>query len=320
MLRTGPRAHVGGEPRRRTSSSASGLVPSVERALAILDLVGRSRENLTLSAMGHHLRIPLSSLHGLVSTLLHLGYLEREEPSKVYRLGPKVGELGSSYHTGVDLAAVARSAMDRVRDAAGETVSLTILEGNQIVFVDKRPGQGQVQVVNPVGTRQPAHATGAGKVMLAYLPEAEFDRLYPDERLPALTPSTIASRRKLKQAGRQIRERGYAFDNQESELGVWAVAACIRDARGFPVGALNIVAPLFRVRNRDCTDWRLLVMRAAVDVSEALGFSNAPRDEEVNTRSPGGHTHGSPNTERDHRGSGRPPGRGGGLSPAPRAV
>ncbi len=258
-------------------SSALGLVPSVQRALAILELVGRSRERLTLSAMGQQLGIPLSTLHGLASTLVRLGYLEREEPSKVYWLGPKVGEMAAAHHAKVDLVAVSRTAMDRVRDAAGETVSLSVLEGNQIVFIDKRPGQGQVQVVNPVGTRLPAHATGAGKVMLAYLPEEEFERLYPEEELPSLTPYTITTRRKLKQVLARIRERGYAFDDQESELGLWAVAGCIRDALGYPVGALNIVAPLFRVRSRDCTDWQILVVEATAGVSEALGFSRESR-------------------------------------------
>jgi DNA-binding IclR family transcriptional regulator len=238
----------------------------------VLELLGQSRGRLTLSAMGQHLGIPLSTLHGLASTLAHLGYLERDESSKTYRLGPKLGEVAAAYHVEVDLVALARATMDRVRDATGETVSLSVLEGNQIVFIDKRPGQGQVQVVNPVGTRLPAHATGAGKVMLAHLPEAEFERQYPEEHLVRLTPHTIASRRKLRQVLARIREHGYALDNQESELGVWAVAGCIRDAGGHPVGALNIVAPLFRVRGRDCTDWRVLVIDAAARVSEALGL------------------------------------------------
>ena len=262
-------------PRKRklkTRTSPPGLVPSVQRALAVLELLGRSRELMTLSVLGKQLGIPSSTLHGLTSTLVHAGYLDREEPSKVYRLGRKVSELITAYPATVDLVAAAKAAMDRLRDAAGETVSLTVLEGNQIVFIDKRPGQGRVQVVNPVGTRLPAHATAAGKVMLAHLPEDEADRLYPNEALPSLTPYTVTSRRKLRRALARIRERGYAFDDQESELGLWAVAACIRDARGAPAAAINIVAPFFRVRNRDCTDWRELVVEEAVEVSEVLGF------------------------------------------------
>ena len=261
---------LGRDARGRASPFAT--VPSVQRALAVLELVGRSRERLTLSVTGQHLGVPLSTLHGLASTLVHLGYLEREEPAKTYRLGPKVGELAAAYHARIDLVAVAQGAMDRLREQSGETVSLTVLEGNQIVFIDKRPGQGRVQVVNPIGTRLLAHATGAGKAMLAYLPEVELDNLYPEEELPWLTSYTIATRRKLKQALVRIRERGYAFDNQESERGLWAVAACIRDARGYPVGAINIVAPLFRVRSQDSTDRRVLVVEAAAEISEALGW------------------------------------------------
>ncbi len=276
----------------RARTSPADPVPSVQRALAVLELIGRSRKPMTLSVLSKQLSIPPSTLHGLTSTLVHAGYLDREERSKVYRLGRKVGELITAYHVTVDLVAAAKTAMDRVGDATGETVSLTVLEGTQIVFIDKRPGQGRVQVVNPVGTRLPAHATAAGKVMLAHLPEDETDRLYPDEALPALTPYTITSRSKLRRALARIRERRYAFDEQESELGLWAVAACIRDGRGAPAGAINIVAPFFRVRNRDCTDWRELVVKETAKVSEVLGLP-PEADSQHREAGAGGNTHGS---------------------------
>src|SRR3972149_5570607 len=108
---------LGRDARGRASPLAT--VPSVQRALAVLELVGRSRERLTLSVTGQHLGVPLSTLHGLASTLVHLGYLEREEPAQTYRLGPKVGELAAAYHARIDLVAGGQGGLGRAAGRRG---------------------------------------------------------------------------------------------------------------------------------------------------------------------------------------------------------
>ncbi len=129
-----------------------------------------------------------------------------------------------------------------------------------------------MQIVNPVGTRLPAHATGSGKAMLAYLPEIERERLYPREALPQQTPHTLSTREALGDALATARRRGCALDEQESELGVWAAAAAIRDAHGLPVGALSIFVPIFRVQREERSALSAMVREAAEEVSAALGF------------------------------------------------
>jgi DNA-binding IclR family transcriptional regulator len=247
-------------------------VPSVQRALTILELIAMQRQALTLSEIGERLGIPLSTLHGLASTLVNLHYLEREAPSKAYRLGPKIGALAGAYEQGLDLVVLARGAMDRLRDATGEATSLTVLDGTEILFIDKRPARGRFQVINPVGTRLPAHATGAGKVMLAYLSPADVARRYPGPGLPALTARTITTTEALRRSLGRVRAAGCAFDDGESEVGLWAVAGCIRDAAGRPAGAINIVAPRFRVDAPKRSAWSRLVVEAAAEVSGAFGF------------------------------------------------
>lgn len=255
------------------TSGAPGHVRSAWRALAVLEAVADTPLGLTLSEIAGKLDLPPSSAHGLLGTLAEAGYLVREADTLRYRLGPRLAKLAAAYHHAqVDLVTVARPAMDRLRQLSGETVSLTILQGDQILFIDKRTAEGQVQIVNPVGTRLPGHATGSGKAMLAYLPETERERLYPREALPQQTPHTLATREALWRELAAARRRGYALDEQESELGVWAAAGAIRDAHGLPVGALSVFVPIFRVQREERSALSAMVREAAAEVSAALGF------------------------------------------------
>jgi len=257
---------------RRVPSEGSKGVKSSARTLDILDLLVGFPEGLTLTDMGHALRIPISSLHALAATLVQRNYLLLDEKTKRYRLGAKILQLAGAFSEQNTLISLADPVMDRIRRVTSETTSLAVFQEDTIVFVHKCPGKGIVQVVNPVGTRLPSHATGSGKVMLAYLSGEELDGIYPEEALPASTPSTITSKTVLKRALAEIRARGYAFDNEESAIGVWAVASCIRDQEASPVAALSIVAPTFRLQPKDHSKWHSLVLEGAAEISAMLGF------------------------------------------------
>lgn len=247
-------------------------VKSAARALDILELLSESSEGLSLTDIGKKLDIPLSSLHGLTTTMVNRGYLVRSEMDLLFRLGPRLSQIASTYQGQVDLIPLADPVLLRLRNETCETTSLTILEGTSIIFIHKRPAEGQVQVVNPVGTRLPAHATGSGKVMLSYLSEEELDYLYPEEQLPAHTSNTIITRQSLMAVLAEARENGYAYDEQESEVGVWAVASCIRNREGHPIAAISVAAPVFRIQDKDYMQWYRVVRAGAVEVSTKLGF------------------------------------------------
>lgn len=263
---------------RRAAPLRSARVRSAWRALAMLELVADWPQGLTLTEIASDLGLPPSSAHGLVGTLADAAYLQRDEDTLRYRLGPRLGKLAAAFHAQVDLITLAGPVMDRLQEATGETVSLTVLQGNQILFIDKRTANGQVQVVNPIGTHLPAHATGSGKAMLAFLPEVALRRLYPHAALPQRTPRSLTSRRELERSLQAVRRRGFALDEQESELGVWAAAAAIRDAAGFPVGALSVFAPIFRVHASESAEWIERVAEGAAEVSARLGFPRADHD------------------------------------------
>jgi DNA-binding IclR family transcriptional regulator len=261
------------KPIKQAKDGHSGDVKSAARALDIFELMADFPDGLTLTDIGNLLHIPLSSLHGLVNTLVSRGYLIRTEGTMIYRLGPSLVKIASSYRAQTDLVSIADPVMDRLRRITNETTSLSVLQGDMIVFIHKRPAEGVVQVVNPVGTRRYAHATGSGKIMLAFLPPEDIDRIYPEETLPALTPNTICTKTALKTALVEAREIQYAYDNEESEAGVWAVAGCIRNVEGQPIASLSIVAPLYRIQTKDYKNWYQLVRDGAAEASAMLKFN-----------------------------------------------
>jgi len=251
----------------------SKVVRSVDRALDILELLAEFPEGLTLTDISKQLKVPLSSVHDLMGTLLYREYVSREITSSRYRFTPKFVLLASLYRSKLDLITLAEPVMARLKEATGETSSLSILQDDMIVFIHKHPAEGVIQIVNPVGTRLPAHSTGSGKVMLAQLPDERIHQLYPNDTLPQLTEYTISDRGQLMKVLEEIRKTNYAYDEEESIAGVWAVASCIRDIEGNPVAALSVVGPRFRIEKKSYKEWHSLTLEGANEISSALGFS-----------------------------------------------
>jgi IclR family acetate operon transcriptional repressor len=248
------------------------LVKSAARSLDILDYLADHPGGASLTDLHRHLHVPVSSLHNIIMTMVQKGYLARNEVTLMYYLGNKIGQLANSYYEQVDLIQLADPYMSRLARLTGETASLTVLRGNQVVFIHKVSGESVRQVVNPVGSTLAAHATGSGKVMLAYLPEGELDHLYPHDRLEGFAPNTITSKRALRDKLTKIAIDGYAFDDEESTPGIWAVAGCIRDRHGLPVAAISIAGFVGHIKMRNYLEWPQPVQEMTAEISTALGY------------------------------------------------
>lgn len=248
------------------------LVKSATRVLDILGLLADVTDGMTLSEICVALHIPASSMHALVNTLVIKEYLLRDDTSQRYLLGPKLPQIAAIYQSHIDLLSIASPIMDQLVSFTGESLFLTRLDGYKTTFLKVHPGLGMIRIISPVGTHLPAHACGSGKAMLAHLPEAEIDQIYPNEKLPAVLPATIKTRTELKQALQVVRQQGYALDQEEAEAGVWAMASCIRDGNGRPQAALAIGAPSFRVRPEMIEDWAKALVQSALSISVRYGF------------------------------------------------
>jgi IclR family pca regulon transcriptional regulator len=185
-----------------------------------------------------------STTHRYVTTLVELGYLEQGAQRK-YRLGLRVTDLGMSAMNSMSLREHAHPYLEELRRETNFTVNLAILDGSEVLYVDRvrgsRQGQHQIDFDLHVGSRLPAYCTALGKLLLAYLPDAEQKALIGSLELVKHGPNTIASKKALKTELEQIGEEGLAVDDEELAVEVQAIAAPVRSSGGEVVAAVNLV-------------------------------------------------------------------------------
>jgi DNA-binding IclR family transcriptional regulator len=227
----------------------SKIVRSVDRALEVVELLASSERSLSLADLSAALNIPKSTLHALVWTLTARGWVEVEEQSGRFRVGLHALLVGRSYVETDSVVAIASGALDRMAAETGETVHIGRLDGTSIVYLDKRESVHPLRMFSAIGRHLPAFTTALGKSILALLPEDELKRHLPSP-LVQQTPNSLTDMDALLADLRQTRERGYAVDNEESNVGIRGFAVALRTSDP-PHDAISCAVPLARLRDDD---------------------------------------------------------------------
>ena len=219
---------------------------SVDHALELL-LLFRSRPALRVSEVAEELAVARSTAHRLLTMLVHRQFAVQDPVTRTYRPGPRLVEIGLAAVGALDLRTRMRPYLSSVASRTGETVSLLVLEGDMVHFIDSIESRQTVRVGSRFDERMPAHATSAGKAMLAALPVAEVLASYPAERLATVTSHTIATRTRLLTALDRVRDAGFAVNLEESEIGLGAIGMAVLGADGRPVAGLTAAGPVQRM-------------------------------------------------------------------------
>jgi DNA-binding IclR family transcriptional regulator len=227
-----------------TSSDAG--VKSARRALEILEQLTRDPRPVGFAELADALGYPRSSLHGLLSTLTDMGWVELDERTRTYSLGLRTWEAGRAYLGARDLVERARPYMERVRDELDETVQLAVLDGHEVVYVGRVDGSHRLVTSYSVGGRVSAHASAGGKALLSLLDPDEVAKRFAGTKLERYTPQTITSVRQLRTELAATRRRGYGVDAEEYTVGVRCVGVPVLDHEGEPVAALSVSVPTVR--------------------------------------------------------------------------
>jgi IclR family acetate operon transcriptional repressor len=220
---------------------ASG-VQSVERALTLLETLADAGGELSLTQMAAVAGLPLPTIHRLVRTLVDRGYM-RQLPSRRYSLGPRLINLGDRA-SGM-LAEWARPRLADLVSALGETANLSMLDGDKVAYVAQVQSPHPMRMFTEVGNRVALHSTGVGKVLLAQLNERDLVMIVQRIGLPALTPTSIINVEAFLAEIRAARERGYAVDDEETQIGVRCVAVPLLG--GPSTFALSVSGPAVRM-------------------------------------------------------------------------
>lgn len=248
-------------------------VPAVSRAFDILELFF-DRESYSAAEITERLKLPRTTVHELVSTLVSRSYLApvaAAQPTR-YRLGVRLFQLGGQFAEHVDVTREGQAAAQRVAEECDETVHVAVLEGTDVYYVAKVDSTHPVRMVSAVGRRLPAHCTAVGKVLLADLPPRELSARFPARAaLPSMTSRSITSVTELRDHLGRVRTAGLAYDDCESNDAVRCVAAPVRDHTGSVVAAMSISVPVMRWNGASKRRWSDVVRRGAGALSESLG-------------------------------------------------
>jgi DNA-binding IclR family transcriptional regulator len=243
---------------------------SVDNALRLLEIIGE-RQVLRVADAADLLGVARSTAHRLLTALRRRGFVLQDRPNGAYRPGPVLTEIGLAAIGRIDIRRAARPVLEELREQTRETVSLSLLEGRNIRFVDCVESPRSVRVGNRTGMVMPAHCTAGGKAILACLAPVELDRRYRDRDLAARTPASISDWAVLARQLEEIRRDGYALNSEEGESGISAVAVALRDVTGAPLAAIAVVVPTSRMPTEESA--RALaptVLRAAESIQQLL--------------------------------------------------
>jgi DNA-binding IclR family transcriptional regulator len=248
-------------------------IRSVQRALTLLRTFLAHDSELSASQLSQETGLDPSTVFRLLVTLEAQGFVEVDRRTGRYRPGVVLLELGSRFLKNNDIRSRSIVYLEQLRDRFGETVHLTVLDGNEVVYLEKLAGLHPIGFMSSrVGDRNPAHCTGVGKALLAYLPDEELSHRYPSGRLRRYTAHTITDLKALRAELKTVRSLGYAVDREEHEEGVRCVAVPTFDHQGI-AAAISVSGPTDRMDDHLAKDDLVDALRdVARQVSEGMGW------------------------------------------------
>ncbi len=243
-------------------------IQSLARGLKILILLEHSRNGMGTTEVATQLAIDKSSASRLLQTLANYGFVEQDQLTARYLLGPQLVTLGQHLLNRITLRDHARPYLHELVDKTGECAHLAILAQRQALYVDQVESTAKLRVESEIGTLSPLHCTALGKILLAF-----GDSRIPDDLTP-FTHRTVTDRSTLEAQLAQTKKRGYAIDDEEYNYGVRCVAAPVTDHQSALVGAIGISGPAGRVTLERIDEFGAVVMRVAGSLSARLGYQS----------------------------------------------
>jgi DNA-binding IclR family transcriptional regulator len=258
----------------------------MEKVGSLLNLFSFAQPEWGVREAAEALGLPKSTMGDLLLSLTEQGILDRTSTGR-YRLGWRLFELSQVLLEHTAFCIEARRAMRELVERGGETTHLAVLDGTQVLFVEKLQATPTVEILlSRVGARLSAHEVGVGKVLLAFQAPYRLPTLLDELPLTARTPHTITSRERLLQELEQVRKLGYAYDHEETAQGLCCVAAPIYDLDGQVPAAISLCIPAARFYPQQDYYTEILV-QAAQGISERLGYQAKRAKEEIARREQG---------------------------------
>jgi len=252
------------------SRSEPGRLSSVTTAIRLLKAFSGSEPEIGVSALAQRLGVAKSTVHRLAVTLVAEGLLEQNPETERYRLGIALFGLGTLVRRRMDLSNEARPYLFELRERTRETILLGVPTGIEVMYVYNLESPHSLRMRSDIGVRRPGYCTAVGRAIFAFAPEQTIGRLLAPP-LPRRAPKTETDPDALRAVLAEVRSRGYAVEDEESEPGIRCVAAPVRGAGGAVVGAVGIAGPTLRLTPAVLEGLAAPLTEAAAAISIRLG-------------------------------------------------
>ncbi|NLM43446.1 MAG: IclR family transcriptional regulator [Clostridiales bacterium] len=246
-------------------------IQAIERAIMIMNCFTDEEPELRLQEICDRLDLNKSTAHGILNTLKHHGLMEQDPETQKYRLGLNLLVLGGKVLNRLDIRTVASPIIKDVCGKTDETVHLGILDGTEVVYIDKQESSQSMRLFTAIGTRYPAYCTGIGKAILAFLPIEDQAKRIPDQ-LNRFTANTLKDKREVMEHLKLVKQTGYAIDDEENMEGLRCVGAPIFNHTGKVVAAVSVAGPSIRMTKERLPMIADLLCESAEEISRRLGY------------------------------------------------
>jgi IclR family KDG regulon transcriptional repressor len=244
-------------------------IQSLARGLRILEILAQAQDGVSITELAERLGVDKGSASRLVATLASYGYAEKDEQTRRYHLGLQVVTISRSLLTRLPFREVTKPFLRQLMERTGECAHLAVPGQGKVLYIDQVESPATLRVNAQVGTMNPLHCTALGKILLA------FGGVKLPADLEAFTPNTITNTEQLLKNLDQIRDQGYAVDDEEFDLGVRCIAVPVKDFRGKVVASMGISGPATRMTAERLPELTSILLEVGEALSRRMIFTRA---------------------------------------------
>jgi len=255
----------------------------LRKGLTILEALATSTNGCTSQELANIVGVHKTNIYHYLKILLNARYVRRDEGGR-FRIGYKILELGGQLLQRMPLREAAHEHLLRLSHETSKTIHLSVLDGTELLYIDKVEGPNTLPMRSRIGTRAPVHCTASGKILLAHLPNAEQERVLAACSMEQRTPATILDRNQLRRGLRESAEQGYAVDHGENEEHICCFAAPVFDQSGRAIASISLTGLSSELIDpEEHRRIRQLVLSTAARISAERGYAGPPFGTDVST-------------------------------------
>lgn len=250
-------------------------VQTIDRTLDIIELLANAKEGLGVTEIGKNIGLHKSTVYRLLTALSNRGYIEKDPKNSTYKIGLKFIEVSGLFLKKLELKTEALPFMRKLAEIIGQPVHLAILEGAEVVYIEKVELVNSIRMYSQIGRRVPAYCSAIGKILLAGLNTDSLREVLENIKFERFTPNTIISKRELLREIEQVKEKGWAVDNEEHEPNIRCIAAPIIDYTGKIIAAVSVSGESRIINYESDLEIAGHVIETAGKISTRMGYIKA---------------------------------------------